>query len=195
MSIDSPPFGFDIREATNGQEAIKVWEAWQPHLIFMDMRMPVMDGREATRYIKATPQGQQTVIIALTASAFEEERTEVLAIGCDDFIRKPLRAAVIFEALGKHLGVQYVYEPVSISDQREKDRGQDLKSEMAALPSELVAQLKTATKLCDMEMIGCLVDEIQSHNASLADVLAEMAHDFEYDQILALIDGGGNDGG
>jgi CheY-like chemotaxis protein len=183
------PLRFEIREAANGQEAIDVWQAWQPHLIFMDLRMPVMDGRTATQHIKATPQGQQTPIVAMTASAFEEERAKVMAVGCDDFIRKPFRAAVVFEALGKHLGVQYEYEQVSVADRPEKDRDQNLESEMAALPAELVTQLKTATKLCDMETIDRLVAEIQSHNTFLAGTLADLAHDFKYDQILTLIDG------
>ena len=81
------PLGFEIREANNGQESIEVWERWQPDLIWMDMRMPVMDGYEAIRQIKAAPGGQSTIIVALTASAFEKERARVLSTGCDDFVR------------------------------------------------------------------------------------------------------------
>ena len=81
------------REAENGVEAIAIWEEWQPHLIWMDMRMPVMDGYEATRQIKSHLKGQATVIIALTASALEEEKTIILSSGCDDFVRKPFQQA------------------------------------------------------------------------------------------------------
>lgn len=66
--------GFELREAVNGAEAIAVWRDWQPHLILMDLRMPILDGLEATRLIKADPQGQNTVVIALTASAFADQR-------------------------------------------------------------------------------------------------------------------------
>lgn len=83
--------GFQVREAENGAEAIAIWNDWEPHLIWMDMRMPVMDGYEATRQIKSHLKGQATVIIALTASALEEERTIILSAGCDDFVRKPFR--------------------------------------------------------------------------------------------------------
>jgi CheY-like chemotaxis protein len=84
------------------------YEAWQPHLIWMDIRMPVMDGLETTRRIKATEAGRRTKIIAVTAHALEEERTEILAAGCDDFIRKPYQVTEIFECLAKHLGVRYI---------------------------------------------------------------------------------------
>src|SRR5207249_4960933 len=63
------PLGFELREAANGQEAVEVWREWRPQLICMDMRMPVMDGRQATRLIKATQQGRETIVIAVTASS------------------------------------------------------------------------------------------------------------------------------
>ena len=85
--------GFETRAAANGLECLHIWEEWHPHLIWMDMRMPVMDGHEATRQIKSTSQGQATAIIALTASVFEEDLSLVLAEGCDDFVRKPIPRA------------------------------------------------------------------------------------------------------
>lgn len=102
--------GFLVRSAENGQEAVDLWNAFEPHLIWMDMRMPVMDGYEATKSIKADLKGRATVIIALTASAFEEERHLVLSAGCDDFVRKPFREQVIFEKMAQYLGVRYIYE-------------------------------------------------------------------------------------
>ncbi|NJK39589.1 MAG: response regulator [Oscillatoriales cyanobacterium SM2_3_0] len=101
--------GFQVQEAGNGQVAVDVWQQWQPHLIWMDMRMPVMDGYEATRMIRASPQGKSTVIIALTASAFEQDRGAVLAAGCNDFVRKPFRESIIFEKMAQYLGIRYRY--------------------------------------------------------------------------------------
>ena len=88
------PLGFALKSASNGEEAIAIWEEWNPHLIWMDLRMPVMDGYEATQRIKATTKGQATAIIAITASVLEEEKMVVLSAGCDDFIRKPFREEV-----------------------------------------------------------------------------------------------------
>ena len=104
------PIGFQVKEADNGQEAIDIWDQWEPHLIWMDMRMPVMDGYDATQYIKGTIKGNATAVIALTASVLEEEKAIVLSAGCDDFIRKPFRENIIYETMAKHLGVKYIYE-------------------------------------------------------------------------------------
>jgi CheY-like chemotaxis protein len=103
------PLGFEVREVVDGQEAVAVWQSWQPHLILMDIQMPVMDGYEATQIIKQMPNGQETVIIALTASAFDEQREAILKVGCDDFIRKPFQEEILFAKIAEHLGVRYIY--------------------------------------------------------------------------------------
>ena len=175
----------------NGQEALEIWEMWQPHLIWMDMRMPVMDGHEATRRIKATAQGQKTIIIALTASAFEEDRATMLAEGCDDFIRKPFRQADIFEKLARHLGLRFVYEEAEVSRQGadidQQVETQDLKTAIQALPVELRIELEDAVIRLDMDTIDKLVDKIRAHNAVVADRLVVLAANFRYEEISALI--------
>ena len=107
--------GFEVEEAENGQAAIDLWTSYAPHLIWMDMRLPVIDGYEATRQIRATGRERSqdikpTVIIAISASVFEEERQRTLAVGCDDFVAKPYSQSVIFDKISKHLGVQYIYK-------------------------------------------------------------------------------------
>ena len=98
--------GFDVRTANDGQQAVGAFEEWQPRLIWMDMRMPVMDGYESTRQIRALPGGDVVKIIALTASAFEEDRAAILAAGCDDMVRKPLEEDRLFVVMGELLGLQ-----------------------------------------------------------------------------------------
>ena len=104
------PLGFELREAANGQEAVALFEQWHPDLIWMDIRMPVMDGLEAVRRIRATKAGAETKIIALTAHALEEERSPIMAAGCDDLVRKPFREQEIFDALARHLRLKFIYE-------------------------------------------------------------------------------------
>jgi CheY-like chemotaxis protein/anti-sigma regulatory factor (Ser/Thr protein kinase) len=106
--------GLDVQEAVNGQQAVEMFHKWRPHFIWMDVRMPVMDGLEATRRIKQTEAGQSTPIAALTAHALAEEREVILAAGCDNFVRKPYRVEEIFEIMAAHLGIRYTYEGKSL---------------------------------------------------------------------------------
>ncbi|NIO67895.1 MAG: response regulator, partial [Anaerolineae bacterium] len=190
--------GFEVQEAVNGQEAIEVWERWEPHLIWMDMRMPVMDGYEATRRIKATTKGQATVIIALTATAFEEDRERVLLEGCDDFVRKPFREDEIFDMLAKHLGVRFVYEeelalPAAAQPADAAVSLADVLTPavLTALPAGWVADLQQATIKADLSLILTLIDQIHGENPALADALADLARNFEYKKILTVIEQAG----
>ncbi|MBD2543701.1 AAA family ATPase [Planktothricoides raciborskii] len=181
------PLGFELREAGNGQEAIALWQKWEPHLIFMDLRMPVMDGYKATEEIKSTAKGQATAIVALTASVFDQDRNLILDAGCDDFIRKPFREADIFTVLEKHLGVNFIWGeqiPVPVTET------QDVNQIVAALqtqPIELLDQLAVAVQECDMEKISLTVAEIRHHNPPLAESLTGLADNFAYLEILQLI--------
>ena len=154
------------------------------------MRMPVMDGHEATQRIKALPQGQSTVIVALTATAFEEDREAILLEGCDDFVRKPFRKEVIYDMLAKHLGVCFVYE--------EREAGivapgvGTLSAEaLAAQPADWLAELRAATIKADMNRMLALVEQIRGQDAALADALEGQIHNFEYKRILILIEEAG----
>ncbi len=102
--------GFEVQEARNGQEAITIWANWQPQLIWMDMQMPVMDGYEATHYIRTVSKTYRSVIIALTASVFKEQQEAILAVGCDDFVSKPFKREELLIKMSQYLGVQYLYE-------------------------------------------------------------------------------------
>ncbi|OIP74951.1 MAG: hypothetical protein AUK48_08640 [Oscillatoriales cyanobacterium CG2_30_44_21] len=183
--------GFLVQEAENGAEAIAIWEAWQPHLIWMDMRMPVMDGYEATRQIKSHLKGQATVIIALTASALEEERTIILSAGCDDFVRKPFREALIFNKLTEYLGVTYVYKEED-SDLSRIDRSDDpeivqavLTQQLIQSPKDWVKQLQLAATLADNDLITELLKEVPSNDPLLIQSLISLVNNFCYNQIIA----------
>ncbi len=187
--------GFAVREASNGQEAIAAWDAWEPHLILMDMRMPVMDGYEATKQIKAQLRGQATVIIALTASAFEEERRSVLAAGCDDFMRKPFREQVLFDKIGQHLGVEYIYdttqEEASSTPSKNPNDNADsnLRDHLAQMPTDWIDQLAQAAVECSDDVILELIEQIPQEQAPLAIALKEYAEGFLFEKILALTQG------
>ncbi|MCT7993736.1 PAS domain S-box protein [Laspinema olomoucense] len=185
--------GFSVRGAATGREALEIWESWDPHLIWMDMRMPDIDGFQATRQIKATPKGQNTVVIALTASAFEEDRQLVLAAGCNDFIHKPFREEVLLSKVGEHIGVRYIYdEPIeSASDNRIQGSREDSAFILNAqsfqlMPQDWVVRVYDAACQCSDDMILELIEEIPPENAPLANALAELANNFQFETLMAL---------
>lgn len=101
--------GFTTKEAKNGLEAIELWENWRPHLIFMDVRMPVIDGIEATQKIRSKETKTTTKIIALTASLLKESRLKMLTSGYDDILYKPYKSEDLFMTISKHLKLKYIY--------------------------------------------------------------------------------------
>ncbi len=181
------PLGFSVRAAENGQQAIQEWESWEPHLIFMDMRMPVMDGYEATKYIKARLHGQATVVIAFTASAFDQERNLILLTGCDDFVIKPFREEVLLEKISTHLGAQYLYEdlPRTIPNHLVKEL---TPASVKVMPTAWLTQLQQAAECVDNEQIGRLITQIPADHAFLADSLSEWVKNFRCDKIVELIE-------
>lgn len=179
------PLGLQVREAANGVEALEIWESWSPHLVWMDMRMPVMDGYQATRQIKSTTKGQGTVVIALTASALEEDRAVILSEGCDDYVRKPFREIELFDMITKHLGLKFQYQEVSAEAQfgLAPDR-EVLILRLSELPAEWIADLRRATLLGYPEMIAQLLEAEKNRAPEVVRWLDELAATFDHQAIL-----------
>jgi DNA-binding response OmpR family regulator len=193
----------------------------------MDIRMPVMDGYEATRQVRTRSGPDAPIIVALTASAFEKDRQRMLSAGCNDFIRKPFREADILDALTKHLGVRFVYQDVIPVPPVQDERGPEAysfekamastktkvsmdapvsekavdaqKARMGAIETTLVASLlempscwlqdmHQATLEGDWDWMMSLIAQVRKQDAGLAaDVLTELAYNFEHQTILELI--------
>ncbi len=181
---------FEVQEAVNGQEAFERWQQWQPHLIWMDMRMPVLDGYEATQRIREeSGDDNSPIIIALTASSLDEERQVVMDAGCDDFLRKPFREMTMFDMMSKHLGLRYIYEQGDTSSPLDS---QDIEqiltpSSLTALPIELLTNLERATAETNLSQILSHIETVKMHDAQIAQALTTLAKDFEYEKILTLI--------
>lgn len=183
--------GFAVEEAANGREGLALFDQWRPHLIWMDLKMPVMDGYEATREIKSRAGGQATKVIALTASSFDDQRAHALASGCDDFVCKPFGEQEIFGAMERHLGVRYLCEDAcpQAGARASTGRAEGLPGPeaLAELPENLRKDLVDAATACDVQRVGAIIHRVGEIDGPMADSLGELANAFRYDEILSLI--------
>ncbi|SEH04377.1 transporter substrate-binding domain-containing protein [Candidatus Venteria ishoeyi] len=179
--------GFNVQEACNGQEALQCFEQWQPHFIWMDMRMPVMDGYEASKRIRAMPDGKETIIVALTASVFKSQKQEIIALGCDDFVRKPFREEEIFDCMAQHLNLNYVHKSKNLHPQETQAQTSLepalIVSALAELPDNLRAKLAQALKELDVNAVLDAVHRIGESDEVLAEAIMPYANNFQYEQL------------
>ena len=184
--------GLVVRAAENGQEAVAACQEWLPHLVLMDIRLPVMDGYEATRQIKAAAQTPPPIVVALSASAFEEDRRRILAAGCDDFLRKPVHAVDILDALARWLDVRFAYAPedaaagpaVGVDSFREPEPDA---LALAGLPASWIAALQDAVTAADARRIILLAEEVRGARPAAAQALVEALDRFDYGTIQEAI--------
>ena len=182
--------GFQVQAAINGRRAIALWKQWDPHLIWMDMHMPIMDGYEATRQIKTTPKGQNTPVLALTASAWAEEREVMLRAGCDDCVLKPFQESIVFDKMAAHIGVRYLYEDLSAltpspSHGAEADYTLQPNS-LAMMSAEWLTQLERASRTLDAKQIETLILELPAERERLAQALTQTLHVFDFERLMTL---------
>ncbi|WP_241674620.1 response regulator [Candidatus Methylobacter oryzae] len=173
--------GISTKIAKNGKEGVELFQSWHPHLIWMDRRMPLMDGIQAAQAIRLLPEGKAVKIVAVTASAFMEQRDEMLQAGMDDFVRKPYRSSEIYECLSRQLGVTYIYD--GVAEPQEQDM--PLTPEMlSALPDELRKDLLDALESLDSEDIDSIIQQIANYDQPLQKALTNLAESFDYSAIL-----------
>ncbi len=198
------PIGFEVREASNGAEAIEIWQDWRPDAILMDMRMPVMSGVEATAEIRRRESAQCSVlsaessdpsstqhsalstqhcsIIAFTASAFEHERERILARGCDAFVTKPFKESTVFSALAEQLGLEYVYaEPAEASPETEPAI---TTARLTLAPAEWRESFEQALVDGDVQELLKAADALAPHDERLAAELRKAVREYRFDELL-----------
>jgi len=186
--------GFAVKESADGEEAADLHTSWQPDLIWMDIRMPGVDGYEATRRIR---QGVDSTlaavpIIAVTASAFEEDRAAVLAAGCDDLVRKPFRESDVLEVTARHLGIEYLYQQLP----RDLEGQGDLQLVVALTPDDLcdlpdtwVNDLSQAARRGRAGQVLALIEGIERERPQVARVLRALVRESRFLDIVAAAEG------
>jgi signal transduction histidine kinase/DNA-binding response OmpR family regulator/PAS domain-containing protein len=202
--------GFEVCEASQGQEAIDLWQSWQPHLICLDMRMPVLDGYGVARRVRELPGGDTTAIIAITASVFEEQRSDCIVAGCNAVLPKPLQRRVLLDHIGRSLGLTYQYtvgpKPESEASATVKDWSQGAiaalpdysgqssikdhrpltEADFSVLTPDWLSQIHQAAQAADDRRVRQLIAQLPPGQASLAQRLNRLVNDFRLDVIIDL---------
>lgn len=174
--------GFKVFEAENGLEAIELFKKYQPHLILMDMQMPVMDGYTATREIRQLANINDVKIIALTASVFKEEHHGIIDAGCDAVLHKPLQFSVLFTLLNNVLGAEFIYQDERLSETYPVLK---LDTDIAnKLPTELRQQLYDVALHLDIEETELVINKIRYIIPELADNLQTLVDHYQFNQII-----------
>lgn len=181
--------GFDVREAGDGREALVVANEWRPRVIFMDRRMPVMDGVECTREIRrleleAADDRGRVVIIATTASVFEQDREEILANGCDDLVIKPFQESEIFTMLERHARVQFVYDEEQVDADVVRRSSGNVLSGLARLDADVALRLFRALETGDTQAAGVIAKEIGGVERELGDEIARRIREFKMESLI-----------
>lgn len=187
------PLGYEVRAVEDGQAAVSLWQTWHPHLIWMDIHLPNMDGLKATRQIKrlaASENQPAPTIIALTASAFDQTRCQALESGCDDFVSKPYVLTDLLEMMTQYLETQHCYEearPPSTGQDPEGIRLHQFPPQLIQeLPAEWKKQLHQAALYLDKQRINGLIEQIELEHFELADGLKTYVDNFQFDKLLEL---------
>ena len=180
--------GFEVCVAENGNEAIALWSEWHPHLILMDIQMPVMDGYEVTRQIRGRSAGKDVVIIALTAYAFEKDYITTIQAGCDDHITKPFLETALFNKMAQYLGVRYRYreEVLPGLDEQTLLHKSLTAKDLQLMSLEWIIQVhEAALDLNDAKLYNLIV-QIPKQEQFLADALKYLVDNFQFEAIADL---------
>ncbi len=178
--------GLEAKLAVNGEECVALFSEWRPHLIWMDRRMPVMDGVDATRRIRQLPDGRDVRIVAVTASVFKEERQMLVDAGMDDFVRKPYRFSEIYGCLARQLGVQFIPRTATRGEAAaERPAPDTLRPDLlASLPAELRARIREVVESLDARQIADVAQRVGEFDQRLRDTILSMVEHFDHQSIL-----------
>lgn len=177
--------GFVTKSVSNGEEALTEYRRWNPRLIALDMRMPVIDGFEVIRTIREKETDERIPIIAITASAFEELKEDIYRAGATEYVRKPFNEHEIFEAIKSCLNVRYIYEDAK-SDGKTEISDEHTLTAIADIPEPLAGKMLQATLSADLDQLLEYIVQLSGKWPQLAAKLRDMAENFRYDELIAV---------
>ncbi|TAN68959.1 MAG: response regulator [Methylobacter sp.] len=178
--------GSEVCIASNGLEAVELFQSWRPQLILMDIRMPVMDGYEATRCIRKLPGGDTLPIIALTASVFEEDKVQLLDAGCNEMITKPIQAELLFDVIGRLLGLTFDYTHQDVLETRQEATQVKTGLTLATLPEALREELAKSAAVLDVEATQTIADQIRENYPEEAKLIVGLIENYSFEKLIDL---------
>ena len=174
--------GATVRTVDNGHEAVEAVADKRPDIVLMDIWMPVMDGREATRRIKSTYGDDAPVVVAVSASVLAHEQREFRSAGFDDFITKPVHEGRLFASMARFLPVEYLYQ---------EDVQTSLDLAAVKLPARLYENLRQAAEFGEVTQLEALIEEVRKLGVDaqpIADQLWRLSRRLDLDAIIKLLD-------
>ncbi|MCU6498574.1 response regulator [Rugamonas sp. A1-17] len=184
------PLGFEVAVVGDGAQALAMVDVWRPDLVFMDWRMPALDGLSATRQIRANAAGPQPRVVMLTASAYAEEREEALAAGADEFMRKPVEQEQLYAVLEQQLGLQFVRRHHGV---RQPMLPPLSRGDLGLLDRALRQQLKTALQELNLPRVALLLAPLPVELAEVVERIEHMIRLHQYPQLCGLLDEADNE--
>lgn len=178
--------GFDVFNAVNGKEAVEKNSEFNPDFIWMDMRMPVMDGYEATKEIRKVDK--DVIIVALTASAFEDQYEAIIDAGCDELLHKPYKHDEIFSTMQKYLDLTYIYQERG-ANQAINDT-KLTKELIDKVPKDIIKKLTEDLISLDPDIISKQIDVVQKAAPDVAEIMLPFIQNYEYDALLKILEEG-----
>jgi signal transduction histidine kinase/DNA-binding NarL/FixJ family response regulator len=183
--------GFNVVEASNGQEGVAQAKEIQPDMIFLDLVMPVMTGFEAVQRLRQMPDFKKTPIIANSASVFEADQKKSLIAGCNAFMPKPVEEDKLFDILVEHLKLEWTYKKIGLESDEKSQKAKP--APMIPPPAEELEALYKLAMMGNMRRIkeqALLLEALDHKYLPFASKLQELAKGFKRKQILALINNG-----
>ena len=178
--------GFSVQEAVNGAEAVAKFQDWHPHLIWMDVRMPGLDGYEVTEKIRNLPGGDRVKIVAVTASVIEDIQSVIQTTGVDDLVLKPFKDRDIFDVMARELGVEYIYQDRPTAPTQPKVPELSAQA-LAELPADLLQELDQAILVADREATLVVIDRIEESAPEIAASLRNLVFNFRMGRIREIL--------
>ena len=182
------PLGFAVAEAADGVAALHQWRNWQPDLVLLDLRLPELDGYDTARCIRAEEPARRVKLLALTASAFEDERAAALATGCDDFLRKPFHTAALLEMIGRHLALEFRYADAVPGPAAAPAQEAIAPARLRALPEAVRRALHQAVLRLDTQRTVELAAQVTALDPALGAWIVDQVRELRYERLLDLLD-------